>query len=118
MFGTILGIGIGALATFYADPQVGERRRAQLIRASRRTRGALDATARDLANRRSEVMDTVRGSLEHEAVKDLRLIKRLRAAIGPRRPRRNPLKWAPRTQALAAAGLAATGLCVARYARR
>jgi gas vesicle protein len=118
MFGTILGIGIGALATFFADPQGGQRRRAQLIRASRRTRGALDATARDLANRRSEVMDTVRGSLEHEAVKDLRLVKRIRAAIGPRRSRRNPLKWAPRTQALAAAGLAATGLCVARYARR
>ena len=122
MLSTMLGIGIGAAATFFADPQGGRRRRAlardRFIRASRQTRGALDATARDLANRKSELLDTVRGTLEHDTVKDYRLVKRVRAAIGPRRSRRNPLHWAPRTQALAAVGLAATGLCVARYARR
>ena len=122
MLNTILGIGIGAAATFFADPQDGRRRRAlardQFVRASQQTRGALDATARDLANHKSELLDTVRGTLEHDAVKDYRLVKRVRAAIGPRRSRRNPLNWAPRTQALAAVGLAATGLCVARYARR
>ena len=122
MLNTILGIGIGAAATFFADPQDGRRRRAlardQFVRASQQTRGALDATARDLANRRSELLDTVRGTLEHDAVKDFRVVKRVRAAIGPRRSRRNPLNWAPRAQALAAVGLAATGLCVARYARR
>ena len=122
MLNTILGIGIGAAATFFADPQDGRRRRAlardQFVRASQQTRGALDATARDLANRKSELLDTVRGTLEHDAVKDYRLVKRVRAAIGPRRSRRNPLSWAPRNRALAAVGLAATGLCVARYARR
>jgi hypothetical protein len=64
------------------------------------------------------VLDTVRGTLEHDAVKDYRLVKRVRAAIGPRRSRRNPLNWAAKTQALAAVGLAATGVCIARYARR
>ena len=122
MLSTIVGMGIGAVATFFADPQGGPRRRAQardqFIRASRQTRGALDATARDLADRKSEWLDTVRGTLEHDAVKDFRLVKRVRAAIGPRRSRRNPLSWAPRNRALAAVGLAATGLCVARYARR
>ena len=122
MLNTILGIGIGAAATFFADPQDGRRRRAlardQFVRASQQTRGALDATARDLANRKSELLDTVRETLEHDAVKDFQLVKRVRAAIGPRRSRRNPLNWAPRTQALAAVGLAATGLCVASYARR
>jgi hypothetical protein len=109
MFGTILGIGIGALATFFADPQGGQRRRAQLIRASRRTRGALDATARDLANRTSAVM----------AVKDRRPGNLIRAAMGRGRSRWHPSTWAaPRNQALAAAGLAATGLCIAAYARR
>jgi hypothetical protein len=121
MLSSMLGIGAGAIAAFFADPQGGRRRRAlarnQFIRASRKSQDALDA-ARDLANRKSGVMATLRGSLEHKAVKDLRLVKRLRAAIGPRRSRRNPLNWAPRTQALAAAGLAATGMCIARYARR
>ena len=122
MLRTLLGIGIGAAATFFADPQEGRRRRIQardqVMSASRKTRDAIDAAARDLSHRRAEVLDTVRGTLEHEAVRDYRLVKRVRAAIGPRRSRRNPLNWAPRTQALAAAGLAATGVCIARYARR
>jgi gas vesicle protein len=122
MLSTILGIGIGAMATFFADPQGGRRRRTQardqLMNASRKTRDAIDAAARDLSHRRSEVLDTVRGTLEHDAVKDYRLVKRVRAAIGPRRSRRNPLNWAAKTQALAAVGLAATGVCIARYARR
>jgi hypothetical protein len=108
MLSTMLGMGIGAIATFFADPQGGQRRRAQLIRASRKTRGALDATARDLANRTSAVM----------AVKDRRPVNLIRAAMGRGRSRRYPSTWAPATQALAAAGLAATGLYVARYARR
>jgi gas vesicle protein len=108
MLSTMLGMGIGAIATFFADPQAGQRRRAQLIRASRKTRGALDATARDLANRTSAVM----------AVKDRRPVNLIRAAMGRGRSRRYPSNWAPATQALAAAGLAATGLYVARYARR
>ena len=65
MLSTMLGMGIGAAATFFADPQGGQRRRAQareqFIRASRQTQGALDATARDLANRKSEWLDTVAG---------------------------------------------------------
>ena len=122
MLSTMLGMGIGAIATFFADPQGGGRRRAlardQFIRASRKTQGALDATA-DLANRTSGVMATWGGSLAHQVVNDRRLVKRIRAAMGRGRSRRHPSNWAPTTQVLAAtAGLAATGLYIARYARR
>ena len=123
MLSTMLGIGIGAMATFFADPQDGRRRRAlardQFIHASRKTHVALDATARDLANRTSGVMATLGGSLAHQVVNDRRLVNRIRAAMGRGRSRRHLSNWAPRTQTLAAAaGLAATGLYIARYARR
>ena len=123
MLSTMLGIGIGAMATFFADPQDGRRRRAlardQFIRASRKTQSALDVTARDLANRTSGVMTALGGSLAHGVTNDRRLVKRIRAAMGRGRSRRYPSNWAPTTQALAAAaGLAATGLYIAKYARR
>jgi gas vesicle protein len=122
MLSTMLGIGIGAMATFFADPHDGRRRRAlareQFVRASRKTQGALD-TARDLADRTSGVMATMSENLAHKVVNDRRLVKRIRAAMGRGRSRRYPSNWAPTTQTLAAAaGLAASGLYIAKYARR
>jgi hypothetical protein len=121
MLRTMLGIGIGAMATFFADPQNGRRRRLQardqFIRASRKTRGAIDTTARELANRTPEVMAIVRGTLGHEVIDNRRLVKRIRAAVGLGRPRR--YAWARKTEVLAAAaGLAATGLYIANSTRR
>jgi gas vesicle protein len=176
-----LGIGIGALAAFVADPRAGRRRRAlardQLVRASRKTRDALDATAHDLANRTSGMMATTRGRWTNQPADDRRLAERVRAALGRvcshphaidveatdgRVTLRGPIlasegvrgvasvanaleahdsaegipalqgegriagpsldilqrNWAPATQALVTAGLAATGICIAAYARR
>jgi hypothetical protein len=182
-----LGIGIGALAAFVADPRGGRRRRAlardQLVRASRKTRDALDATARDLANRTSGVIASTRGRWRNQPADDRRLVERVRAALGRvcshphvidveatdgRVTLRGPIlaseadsvvacvagvrgvtsvtnalethdsadgipalqgegrpsldllqrNWAPATQALVTAGLAATGICIAAYARR
>lgn len=186
----LLGIGIGALAAFVADPRGGRRRRAlardQLVRASRKTRDALDATARDLANRTSGVIASTRGRWTNQPADDRRLVERVRAALGRvcshphaidveatdgRVTLRGPIlaseadivatcvagvrgvtsvtsaldthdsaegipalqgegriagpsldilqrNWAPATQALVTAGLAATGICIAAYARR
>lgn len=187
----LLGIGIGALLLFIADPRTGRRRRAlatdQFVRASRRTRDALDATARDVANRTTGIVAAARARWTDERVDDRRLLERVRAKLGraSSHPRaidvdvadgtvtlRGPIlaneidsllttvrrvrgvvgvtnalephesaegvpalqgqgsiadpeldilqrNWAPATQALAtAAGLAATAVCMAAYARR
>ena len=186
-----IGIGIGAAVAFMADPRGGRRRRAlardQFVRAGRKTRDALDATARDFANRTSGVLAATRGRLKAGDVDDHRLIERVRARLGRvcSHPRavdvearggtvtlRGPIlageiesvlstvravrgvqsvtnlleshqsaegipalqgegstadpsldllqrNWAPATQALvSAAGLAATAICIAAYARR
>jgi gas vesicle protein len=187
----LIGMGIGAAVAFMADPRAGRRRRAlardQFVRAGRQTRDALDATARDLANRTSGVVAATRGRITDRDVDDDRLIERVRARLGRAcsHPRaidvaatdgtvtlRGPIlasevanvlstvravrgvqsvtneleahesadgipalqgegnvadpsldilqrNWAPATQALVtAAGLAATGICIAAYARR
>jgi osmotically-inducible protein OsmY len=187
----LIGIGIGAAVAYAADPQAGRRRRAlardQVVRAGRKTRDAVDATARDLANRSSGIVAATRGRWTDSNIDDGRLIERVRARLGRAcsHPHsidvdasegtvmlRGPIlaaemenvlatvaavrgvhavdneleahdsaegipalqgagrvggpsldilqrNWAPATQALVAvAGLAATGLCVASYARR
>lgn len=187
----LLGMALGAMVAFVADPQSGRRRRAlardRFMRARRKTRDALDATGRDVANRTSGLMAAMRGRWTNELVDDERLVERVRAALGRvcSRPHaiavevmdgivtlRGPIlagevddvlgriervrgvaevindldthesgdgiaalqgdgrvggpsldvlqsNWAPGTQALVtAAGLAATGFCIARYARR
>jgi osmotically-inducible protein OsmY len=176
---------------FMFDPNQGRRRRAlaadQMRRARRKTRDALDATARDISNRTTGIVAATRGRLATEEVDDATLVDRVRAKLGRvcSHPRaidvvaangvvrlrgpvlagelenvlaaveavrgaqsvRNELEshesadnvpslqgsgtvagphvdflqrhWAPATQALvAAAGLAATGACLAVYARR
>jgi hypothetical protein len=82
----LMGIGIGAALVFIADPRGGRRRRAlardQFVRASRKTRDALDATARDIANRTTGIVAAARGQLGEEGVDDRRLIERVRAKLG------------------------------------
>jgi hypothetical protein len=171
--------------------RVGRRRRAlatdQIRRAGRTTGDALDATARDIANRMVGIVAATRGRFANGDVDDTTLVERVRAKLGRvcTHPRaidveaakgavtlrgpvltaelgrvleavaairgvgsvRNELErhdsadsipslqgagtvagptldvlqrnWAPGTQALvAAAGLAATSVCVAAYVRR
>jgi hypothetical protein len=186
----LMGIGIGAVLAYVADPQGGRRRRArardQIVHAGRKTRDAMGATARDLANRTTGMVAETRGLLTDDAVDDRRLIERVRAQLGraSSHPRaidveaangtvtlRGPIltreldnllaavgsvrgvkavvnelephesaegvpslqgegriasnaldilqrNWAPATQALVTAGFAATGVCLAAYARR
>ena len=187
----LVGVGIGAALLFIADPQRGRHRRAlardRIVRASRKTRDALDATARDVTNRTAGIVAAARGRWAGEDIDDRRLIERVRAKLGRacshphaidvqaaegRVTLRGPIlasevdrvlatvggihgvlsvaneleahdsaegvpalqgdrnvadtsfdvlqrKWAPATQALVtAAGLAATAVCVAAYARR
>jgi hypothetical protein len=187
----LVGIGIGTIGAFLMDPGGGRRRRAllrdQFIRASRKTRDAIDATARDLANRTSGTIAATRGRWSDERMDDRRVVERVRAKLGRAcshphaitvdasggrvtlggpilaaevdnvlatvrgvrgvRSVANQLEahesaagipalqgtgrmagpsldilqenWAPATQALVTvAGLAATGICIAAYARR
>jgi gas vesicle protein len=82
----LLGLGIGAALAFIADPQTGRRRRAlirdRVVRASRKTRDALDATARDVANRTSGIVASARGRWSETSVDDRRLLERVRAKLG------------------------------------
>jgi hypothetical protein len=82
----LVGIGIGACVMFMADPRGGRRRRAlatdQLVRARRKTRDALDATARDLANRASGMVAAAGARVTDEPADDRRLLERVRAKLG------------------------------------
>jgi hypothetical protein len=82
----LLGIGIGAVVALAADPRGGRRRRAlvrdQFVRARRKTRDALDTTARDVANRTSGVFAATRGHWVDESIDDRRLGQRVRAQLG------------------------------------
>jgi gas vesicle protein len=187
----LIGASVGMAVAFMFDPNQGRRRRAlaadQMRRARRKTRDALDATARDISNRTTGIVAATRGRWATEEVGDATLVDRVRAKLGRvcSHPRaidveaangvvtlrgavltheldhvlaaaesvrgvqsvRNELEshespenvpplqgsgtvagpsvdllqrnWAPATQALvAAAGLAATGVCLAAYTRR
>ena len=187
----LIGLGLGATVAFMADPRRGGRRRAlvrdQFVRAGRKARDAVDATARDLANRTSGTIAATRSRWTDEPTDDRRLVERVRAKLGRacshphaiivdaadgRVTLRGPIlaselddvlttvgsvrgvssvtneleahqsgegipalqgtrrvagpsldilqdHWAPATQALVTvAGLAATGICLAAYARR
>lgn len=186
-----VGVGLGMALAFIFDPSRGRRRRAlardKMVRATRKTRDALDATARDIANRTKGIAASTFGRSERDGVEDDVLVERVRASLGRvcSHPRaidvvaangevtlRGPIlarevedvlatvravkgvllvrnevephetgegipslqgrgnvpgsrldimqrNWAPATQALvAAAGLAATGVCMAAYSRR
>ena len=82
----LYGVAVGAAVAYIADPQAGRRRRAvardQFVRAGRKTRKALDATARDVANRTSGILAATRGRLSRAGVDDRRLAERVRAKLG------------------------------------
>ena len=82
----LIGAATGSAAMFLLDPNGGRRRRAlvrdQATRATRKSRAALDATARDVANRTGGVVAATKGRLSDEAVNDARLVERVRAKLG------------------------------------
>jgi hypothetical protein len=80
------GMAIGAALTLAFDPDRGARRRALLrdkvVRGSRRTADAADATLRDVQNRARGIAAATRGRLHGEEVDDARLLERVRAKLG------------------------------------
>lgn len=82
----LIGASIGATVAYMLDPNGGSRRRAmardKVVRASRKTRDGLDATARDLANRSRGVAAATRSRLGRQEVDDTILIERVRAKLG------------------------------------
>ena len=82
----LAGVVTGAGLAFLADPTSGRRRRAlvrdQLVHASRKTRDAADATARDLANRTRGVVMATKSRLNDGWTDDARLVERVRAKLG------------------------------------
>jgi len=83
---SLLGAGIGAASMFLLDPARGARRRALLrdkvVRASRKTVEAADATFRDLGNRLDGVKSRTRGLFARDAVDDATLEERVKSALG------------------------------------
>jgi hypothetical protein len=82
----LVGVGAGVALAYLLDPAQGRRRRAlmrdKFVRASRKTRDGLDATARDLANRTKGVAAASRGRFASAQVDDARLVERVRAKLG------------------------------------
>jgi BON domain len=82
----LIGFATGSTLMFMLDPNAGGRRRAlirdQTVRATRKTRDGLDATARDFANRAGGIAATIRGRWTDEPVSDEVLEKRVRASLG------------------------------------
>ena len=82
----LIGTAAGSALMFLLDPIGGRRRRAlmrdQAVRATRKTRDGLDATARDLANRASGIAATVRERWSDAPVGERSLVARVRAKLG------------------------------------
>jgi uncharacterized membrane protein len=80
--GAVLGVGLAYLL----DPGRGGRRRARLrdaaVRSGHRVGAGLGATARDVRNRSTGAVARARARLRHEAVDDITLEQRIRAALG------------------------------------
>ena len=82
----IAGAAAGSALMFMLDPGSGRRRRAlvrdQAVRATRKTREELDATARDLANRTSGLGAAAKQRWSNSSVSDQKLVERVRAKLG------------------------------------
>ena len=82
----LCGVGVGAATMFLLDPDRGRRRRAMLrdraVRATHKTRDAVDATRRDLGNRLSGAAAELGAMLETETPDDERLRARVRSELG------------------------------------
>lgn len=82
----LVGISIGALLAFILDPSAGRRRRAlvrdKFIRAGRKTRNAVDATARDLTNQTSGTIAATRSRWTDDERSNRLVTERVRAKLG------------------------------------
>jgi len=82
----LLGLGLGALAMYYADPQNGERRRA-LARAkcdevTGKVKRGTEIALRDAAHRTSGFLVTARNRIEKTPADDVVIAERIRSALG------------------------------------
>jgi gas vesicle protein len=82
----LTGAGVGAALAFILDPDRGRRRRAlladKMTRASRTTRKALDATARDIGNRARGLAAGRHAQASHRDLNDQKLVDRVRSRLG------------------------------------
>ena len=80
------GVAVGAALAFTFDPDRGRTRRAKvrdkIVRGTRRTGEAMDATMTDMTNRARGIAAATRSRFTHEEVDDRRLVDRVRAKIG------------------------------------
>jgi uncharacterized membrane protein len=80
------GIGAGALAMYFSDPEHGRRRRALLrdrvAHTTRITRDAMGATSRDLTQRTRGTAAQLKSAFAPSAVDDETLTARVRAKLG------------------------------------
>lgn len=83
---TMIGAGVGAGLMFLFDPARGARRRSlvrdKAIRATRKTRDALNATQHDLSNRIEGVAAELRRRMSSDTPDDPTLTERVRAELG------------------------------------
>jgi hypothetical protein len=81
-----LGFGLGAAVAFIADPLSGRRRRAlardQMVKAVRKTREGLDATAQDVSNRATGVLARTRRRFSDASADEATLTGRVRSTLG------------------------------------
>jgi len=82
----VCGVGVGAGLVFLLDPTGGARRRAlirdKVVRASRKTRHAVDTTGRDLGNRMTGLMSGARVMFENDTADDRVIEHRVRTELG------------------------------------
>jgi uncharacterized membrane protein len=82
----LAGLGVGAGAMYYLDPNLGRRRRGllrdQVIHQGVLTCRAADVVQRDVRNRMYGTVAEIRASLRHDQPSDEVLIERVRAKIG------------------------------------
>ena len=82
----VLGAAMGLAGMFMLDPGTGRRRRAlvrdKAVRATRKTKDGLDATARDMANRASGIVAATRRRWSRRPADDATLLERARAGLG------------------------------------
>jgi hypothetical protein len=82
----LTGVGIGAGLMYFLDPERGRRRRAlardQVAHTARLTRDAAGATGRDMAQRTSGTVASLRSTWRRRPVDDDVLVERVRARLG------------------------------------
>jgi hypothetical protein len=85
-FPLLAGAGIGSGLTYFLDPRLGPRRRAlvrdQVTHAKRKGTDAIDATAKDFANRAQGLLSEARSRLAGEEPTDEVLAARAREKLG------------------------------------